>query len=333
MVETTKSKWLLLIHQLPPKPDYFRVKISRRLQQVGAVAIKQSVYALPNNDQAFEDFNWLFKEIIRGGGEASISEAHFVEGLSDEKVEGMFQSARQMDYEGLLKEARSLIENIGQVAAESKGDLSKLKLQLRRLRRRFEEVTTVDFFQAPGRNAVEGILYNADSNLKGARPKRAHSLKSVEGKTWVTRKSIFVDRIACGWFIKRFVDRGARLKFVALKGYKRKADELVYDTFDADFTHDGDRCTFEVMIDGFGSADPALAAIAKIIHDMDLKDEKFGMIETDGINALFTGIVLAHKDDAERLTRGSIVLDELYEYFSRKVRRGGRPGGFPASGR
>jgi hypothetical protein len=318
MDEITKSKWLLLIHQLPPKPNYFRVKISRRLQQVGAVPIKQSVYALPNNDQSFEDFNWLYKEIIRGGGEAYISEAHFVEGISDEQVEGMFQSARQADYEALIGEARSLIEKIGRVAAESKGDLSKLKLQLRWLKRRFEEVTAVDFFQAPGRNAVEEILYNADSNLKGASPKRAQTLRSVEGKTWVTRKGIFVDRIACAWFIRRFIDQGAKLKFVASKDYKRKANELVYDMFDGDFTHDGDRCTFEVMIDGFGSADPALAAIAKIIHDMDLKDEKFGMIETDGINALFTGIVLAHKDDAERLTLGTIVLDELYEYFSRK---------------
>jgi hypothetical protein len=320
MNETTKSKWLLLIHQLPPKPDYFRVKISRRLQQVGTVAIKQSVYALPNNDQSFEDFNWLYKEIIRGGGEAYISEAHFVEGLSDEQVEGMFQSARQADYEALLEEARSLIENIGHVAAESKGDLSKLKLQLRRLRRRFEEVTAVDFFQAPGRNAVEEILYNADSNLKGSSPKRVQSLRSVEGKTWVTRQGVFVDRIACAWFIRRFIDQAAKLKFVSSKAYKRKANELVYDMFDGDFTHEGDRCTFEVMIDGFGSADAALAAIAKIIHDMDLKDEKFGMIESDGINALFTGIALAHRDDAERLTRGSIVLDELYEYFSRKTK-------------
>jgi hypothetical protein len=320
MNKTRKSRWLLLIHQLPPKPDYFRVKISRRLQQVGAVAIKQSVYALPNNDQSFEDFNWLYKEIIRGGGEASISEAHFVEGLSDEKVEGMFQSARRTDYEGLLIEARSLIENIGQDAAESEGDLSKLKLQLRRLRRRFEEVMSVDFFQAPGRNAVEEILYNADSNLKGIHPRSSSPLKTVEGKTWVTRRGIFVDRIACAWFIRRFVDSGAELKFVASKGYKRKANELVYDMFDADFTHDGDRCTFEVMIDAFGAADQALTAISKIIHDIDLKDEKFGILETDGINALFTGIALAHKDDAERLTRGAIVLDALYEYFSRKAK-------------
>jgi hypothetical protein len=137
----------------------------------------------------------------------------------------------------------------------------------------------------------------------------------------VTREGIFVDRIACAWFIRRFVDQEAKLKFVALKAYKRKANELVYDMFDGDFTHDGDRCTFEVMIDGFGSAEPALTAISKIIHDMDLKDEKFGMIETDGINALFTGIALAHKDDAERLARGSVVLDGLYENFSRKVRR------------
>jgi len=57
--EAPGGRWLLLIHQLPPKPDYFRVKVWRRLQRIGAVAIKSSVYALPHTDQAAEDFQWL----------------------------------------------------------------------------------------------------------------------------------------------------------------------------------------------------------------------------------------------------------------------------------
>src|SRR5207302_4644133 len=84
--------WLLLIHQIPPKPNYFRVKIWRRLQRLGAVALKNSVYVLPKNDQAHEDLRWVLREIVAGGGDATLCEAHFVEGITDEQVEAMFQA-------------------------------------------------------------------------------------------------------------------------------------------------------------------------------------------------------------------------------------------------
>ena len=93
----TEGRWLLLIHQIPPKPDYFRVKIWRRLQRLGAVAIKNSVYVLPKNDQTQEDFQWVLREIFEGRGEASLCEARFVEGLSDDQVEALFQAARGAD--------------------------------------------------------------------------------------------------------------------------------------------------------------------------------------------------------------------------------------------
>src|SRR3970040_1278794 len=98
MNDSTDGHWLLLIHQLPPKPNYFRVKIWRRLQRLGAVAIKNSVYVLPKNDQTQEDFQWALREIIEGGGEASLCEARFVEGLSDAQIEELFQAARSYDY-------------------------------------------------------------------------------------------------------------------------------------------------------------------------------------------------------------------------------------------
>src|SRR5262245_28327116 len=84
------SRWLLLIHQIPPKPDYFRVKIWRRLQRLGAVAIKNSVYVLPRGEQALEDFQWVLREIVKGGGDGSVCEARFIDGLADEQVEGLF---------------------------------------------------------------------------------------------------------------------------------------------------------------------------------------------------------------------------------------------------
>src|SRR6266849_4308066 len=104
--------WLLLIHQIPPKPNYFRVKIWRRLQRLGAVGIKNSVYALPASDQAHEDLNWVLREIVEGGGDASLVEARFVEGLSDEQVQEMFRAARDADYLEITKEARELARKL-----------------------------------------------------------------------------------------------------------------------------------------------------------------------------------------------------------------------------
>src|SRR5579863_2240081 len=93
----SEARWLLLIHQIPPKPNYFRVKIWRRLQRLGAVAIKNSVYVLPKSDQAQEDFEWVLREIVQEGGDATLCEARLVEGLSDEQVEALFYAARDAD--------------------------------------------------------------------------------------------------------------------------------------------------------------------------------------------------------------------------------------------
>src|SRR2546428_4840077 len=110
-----EGRWLLLIHQLPPKPDYFRVKIWRRLQALGAVAIKNSVYALPFSAQASEDFQWLRKEITAGGGEASVCRAMFVDGLSDQQIEGLFRTARDAEYAEVARAAET-VASAGEIA-------------------------------------------------------------------------------------------------------------------------------------------------------------------------------------------------------------------------
>src|SRR5688572_10908407 len=96
------NKWLLLIHQIPPKPDYFRVKVRRRLQRIGAVALKNSVYVLPSRPQAIEYFRWLLREIVAEGGEATVCEADFVEGITRDDLEGMFRAERDRDYAELI---------------------------------------------------------------------------------------------------------------------------------------------------------------------------------------------------------------------------------------
>jgi hypothetical protein len=316
--------WLLLIHQLPPKPDYFRVKIWRRLQRFGAVAIKNSVYVLPKNDQTQEDFQWVLREIIKGGGEGSLCEARFFEGLSDEEVEALFQAARAAEYEQIAEEARRLAEIPWPEGQIEDNRRTQNEINLARLKRRLAEVVAIDFFGAPGREAAEGLVSGIEMRFHEQRSGKqmskvaAYRREDLQNKTWVTRKGIYIDRMASAWLVRRFIDANARFKFVPAKGYKPQPDELRFDMFEAEFTHEGDQCTFEVLIDRLGLADAALTPLAEIVHDVDLKDSKFGREETVGIERLIAGVAMAHKDDETRLTRSALVFDDLYEYFKRK---------------
>jgi hypothetical protein len=323
-MQNLEGRWLLLIHQIPPKPDYFRVKIWRRLQRLGAVAIKNSVYVLPKNEQTQEDFQWVLREIVEGGGDATLCEARLVDGLSDSEVEGLFQTARGADYDEIAVEARRLAQ-IPVPKNKIKDDRSaQIETDLVKLKRRLAEVVAIDFFGARGREVVDGLISGIEArmyeNRPGTRPVMSATspLSELKDKTWVTRKGIYVDRIASAWFVRRFVDPGARFKFVPAKGYKPLPGEIRFDMFEAEFTHEGDRCTLEILIGRTGINDPALLRIAEIVHDIDLKDQKFERQETPGIEQVIAGIAMAHKDDETRLARGSAVFDDLYEYSKRK---------------
>jgi len=320
--EVKAASWLLLIHQIPPKPGYLRVKVWRRLQALGAVAIKNSVYALPNTDEAREDFEWVLREIVKEGGEATLCEARLIEGLSDEEVQRSFHAARDADYAEIAEEARKLQAELPRDAIPE-GRRSQVEVDVTRLRRRLTEIGRIDFFAAPGREAAEGRVSGVEARLRppgvGERAKaRPGRVGDFRGRVWVTRKGIHVDRIASAWLIRRFVDADARFKFVPAKGYKPAEKELRFDMFEAEFTHDGDLCTFEVLVSRLGIDDRALVPIAEIVHDIDLKDSKFDRPETSGIDRLIAGIAMGHRDDESRLERGSAVFDGLYEYFSRK---------------
>src|SRR5881296_938604 len=246
-------RWLLFIHQLPPKPDYLRVKTRRRLRRLGAVPVKPTVYALASTEDALEDLQWLRHEIEAELGSAVIAEAEFIEGISDEELDAMLASARP--------------------GAER---------------------------NAPWQGAADQI---------------------EPGLTWVTREHVHVDRIASAWLIRRFIDPEARFKFVAPEGYAPRRGELRFDMFEAEYTHEGDRCTFETLLRRFRLRDPALRAIGEIVHDIDCKDTKFDRTEAAGVERLLGGIARESATDTTRLRRGGAVFDNLYQSFLRS--RGG----------
>jgi hypothetical protein len=313
--------WLLLIHQIPPKPNYFRVKIWRRLQRLGAVGIKNSVYALPSSDQAHEDLNWVLREIVEGGGDASLVEARFVEGLSDDEVKEMFRAARDGDYQEIASEARELARHLpkkGELSEEKRGELEPA---LVRLQKRVREIAAIDFFHGRSREPVEGLLQELAERLARPEPepeKKPDVVEKPRGRSWVTRTGVHVDRMASAWLIRRFIDPDAKFKFLTAREYRHKQGELRFDMFDGEYTHKGELCTFEVLLRSFEITDAALRPIAEMVHDVDLKVDTYGRPETPGFEQLVNAIATAHREDEARLARSSAVLDDLYELYKRK---------------
>lgn len=137
----------------------------------------------------------------------------------------------------------------------------------------------------------------------------------LKGRVWVTREGVHVDRIACSWLIRRFIDPDAAIRFVPGKGYVPNPGEIRFDMFEGEITHEGDRCSFEVLLTRAAITDPALHTLSEIVHDIDLKDAKFAREETSGIASLIAGICASNTQDEQRIAQGGSVLDNLYEYF------------------
>jgi hypothetical protein len=300
--------WLLFIHQIPPKPDYFRVKVRRRLQRIGALALKNSVYVLPHTDDATEDFQWLRGMVVDEGGEATICAASFIEGLSDGELTTMFRDQSNAEYDEIIRAAEA--------ARQEPTDTG-----MRGLERRLAQATARDFFAADRRGEAERAVRDAQTPRTAPAEALAGGpdASAPQAATWVTRTGVQVDRMASAWLIQRFIDPHARFKFVPARGYQPQRGELRFDMFEGEFTHEGDACTFEVLAGRFVPEDMALRAIGEIVHDVDCKDEKFGREEVAGVASVIGGIAATHEDDPARLAASATLFDSLYATFRRQV--------------
>lgn len=320
------ARWIMFMPTIPAKPAAIRVKIWRRLQAMGAVNIRGAVYVLPNRDECVELFEWLGRELVALGGQASLCEGRFVDATTDDDIERRFTEARNADYEEVVAAGKQLATKLAAKRVPT-DRIAALADQHAKLARRFAEIIAIDFLDASGRVAAESQLASVERLLPRKDKPVVATLEVVPrpvAATWVTRTGVHVDRIACSWLIRRFIDPRAKLKFVPAKGYVPSSGELRFDMFDAEFTHVGDRCSFEVLIERMGLDDRALVAIGEIIHDLDLRDGKFGREETPGVRSAIDGICTVSRGDEERIAAASPMLDGLYSHFSIRARRRAR---------
>ena len=296
----------------PARPSNARVKTWRRLQQLGAVPVKNAVYVLPNSVQALEDFEWLRSEIESVRGQANIFSASSVDGIENEDVVEQFQIARTADYKRLLKDIRFTQRRV--TRASSRDD--ELIRIVHQLRERLTQVRAIDFFSAPGGDVAEREIKAVEQSVRRtAEPLVTPGLRPLDPKAyrarrWVTRPRPGVDRFASAWLISRFIDPEATFDFV--NDAKNVKDAVPFDMFGTGFGHEGDLCTFEVLETRFRIADATVRRIGEIVHDLDLKEERFRAPQTPGVGVVVEGLRATFRDDSALLRKASSCFDALY---------------------
>ena len=317
-----RRRWLLFVHQLPTTPSNLRVRTWRRLQQLGAVPIKQAVYVLPDSPGAREDFEWLKVEVVGAGGQAAVFAADHVDAWSDDGLVEEFRRVRQEAYVELARQVEALLRRMGSTRPAAGTRAPSATRVAETLRQRLASIEAVDFFGSAGRDRVVHLLAQIEQ-----RRVRAHAGRKVAAsgavdaaayvnRLWLTRPRPGVDRMASAWLIRRFIDPGARFAFAADRSAVPEQG-VPFDMFGVPFSHRGSGCTFETLCADFSLAEPAVIRLAAIVHDLDLKDGRFGAPEATAIGAVIDGLQLAYADDAALLDQGMILFDALYRAFGR----------------
>ncbi len=311
-------QFLLLIVSLPPSPSSLRVRVWRRLRALGAVALKRTVYLLPDTPDNYEQFQWLGQEIQREGGETILLRVDQIENMSPTDIVRLFHEARDPEYRQLAARYRKLMQTLERKSAAASGRVDR---DLAQLQKDFQKLRELDFFDAPGRAEVERLREAIDMRKRPAeeptrRDKPTLALRTLRGRRWITRPRPHVDRIASAWLIRRFIDPEATFLFAAPPDFP--PDAIPFDTPGAELSHFGNDCTFETLVKRAGLRDRRLTHLAEIIHEADLRDGKFPRDEARGIDLAIRGFLAAHSDDHEVLTHGLALFEGLYAGASRK---------------
>jgi hypothetical protein len=308
--DKTPGSWLFLLFNLPAKQSSDRVKVWRRLKKFGAIQLKTSTYVLPDEPVHYERFQWLAKEIVDTGGEATLVRVKDIEGMPHAAIVALFNEARARDYDELFEPLNLLIKD-GKTRKQSPN-------QLQKLRQRFQEIRDIDYFQSSRGEDLQRLLQKAEAlEVPKKKPETMMRLRAEDyrGKSWVTRPRPEIDRVGSAWLIRKFIDPSAKFVFGNAPAEFPKA--IPYDMFEVEFSHHGDYCTFETLIQRFGIRDRAVLRLAELIHDADVEDDKFHRVEGFGIEQIFKGWAKQGLSDQEILAKGFECFEALYAQFKR----------------
>lgn len=311
--------WVVFSYSLSVKQaSSARVSFWRRLQRMGAVTPKTGVYVLPPHDECVEAFQWLSQEVQQKGGDAVVMRVDRFEGLPDAKLVDLFQESCRTKYAELEVEAADLekaLRRAKKAPARAEG-LEKLE----KLRKRQAEIAQVDFFNSPEAVKVNDLLRRIQEQLREGHKAVAQvalkKLADYRDARWVTRPRPHVDRLACAWLIRRFINPAADIRYAP----RLESGEVGFDMRDAEFGHQGNFCTFETMMSVFGLTEPGLQGLAEIVHEIDLRDGRYARPEIPGLELILKGWLQAGLPDKEIEQRGIALFEGLFTALSRMSR-------------
>ena len=302
-----KLSWLLLLLRLPATHKAERVAIWRKLKKSGAIQIQTSTYMLPDEPARYESFQWLTQEVRAAGGDATLIRAREIEGSPNEKLIELFNAARAKEYAILSELLRAFSHH------RKKGRPAIFAAKLDRVRKQFREIRQTDFFNCPRAQDVEILLRKMERTQPGETAFPKIMSRDYRGKSWVTRPLPEIDRVGSAWLIRKFIDPKA--KFIFAKKMPAAHRAISFDMLDAEFSHQGDDCTFETLTKRFGIQDKSIRKMGEMIHDADLDDDKFERTECIGIDRVLKGWAKEGVSDQEILRRGLQCFDALQAFL------------------
>jgi hypothetical protein len=308
--------WLTLIISLPTSNATVRMRVWRALKSAGCGVLRDGVYLLPASEAAALSFAQQANEVIEAGGTAHIVKLGSTHPAQDLTLRKLFD--RTEDYAALKLELETCLGSMATL------NLLASKRTLKRLSREFSAISINDFFPGPAREQIAALLDTATAELAAAanpdepRPSQGKIKKlkrdDFQKRIWATRKHLWVDRMASAWLIRRFIDPGAKFKWLN-KPQDCPKGALGFDFDGASFTHVGSLVTFEVLLASFSlEPDPAMQRVAAVVHFLDVGG--IPVAEASGLELVLKGMRERCTDDDELLGEATRIFDDLYQTYS-----------------
>lgn len=315
--------WLVFSYSLPPKSQSSpRVTLWRRLRRLGAISPKTGFHILPARDECLEAFQWLAQEVQQLKGEAVVMHVERFEGLDDSQLIELFREVRSEEYAEIETQAEELEKALG--TGTNPEEHARIRDTLAKVRRRYADVVRVDFFDSPEGTKLASRLARIEQALhpkeSSAKNLAVATIAQYQDKQWVTRPRPFVDRLACAWLIRRFINPNAVIRYSP----QPESDEVAFDMKGSEFGHSGNLCSFETMIVRFSLDKPSLRTMAEIVHELDLRDGQYVHPEAAGIEVVIRGWLLSGLSDSELESRGIGLFEGLYAVLEREQKQATR---------
>ncbi len=310
------NDWCVLITSLPTENATARMRIWRALKSSGAAVLRDGVYLMPERPSGFETLTVQAEAVRASGGSAWVlrtgqpENAHFI---------SLFD--RREEYSMLLKE---VVRLQNELIAELTQDVLK---QTRKLRKAFASLSLIHFFPGEAQRQAETALSELELLIaRRLSPDEPHpvqgqiprlSINDYQGRIWATRRRPWVDRLACAWLIRRFIDPEATVLWLAAPS-DCPEDALGFDFDAARFSHTDGRVTFEVLLLSFKLEQPALKRLAAVVHFLDVGGVQ--PPEAIGLESILAGLLQAIDSDDQLLAFASVVFDSLLLAFEKGVK-------------